>query len=341
MARFDRGRDARTGFVGRAEFGRIESDVLVGNPLGDPAEREVPLYLPPGAPESAEGDLPLVVMLAGFTGRGHKYLDPHPWFRSVVQDYDRAVAAGTSPPAALLMPDCFTALGGSQYLDSSATGAYETHLMDELLPLALEQLPVDPARVSICGKSSGGFGALHLAMHHPGRFRSAASISGDCAFELSAGTEILACLRGLVAYDMDPARFLAEFRERPNLSGDGHAVINILAMSACYSPNPDSPLGLDLPMELMRGEILDEVWQRWIAFDPLRAAEHHVEALRGLELLHLECGLMDEFHLQWGLRRLVKRLTELDVPHRHLEHPGSHRGIDGRFADVLPALIRS
>ena len=94
-------------------------------------------------------------------------------------------------------------------------------------------------------------------------------------------------------------------------------------------------------MELECGEILDDVWQRWLAHDPLRAAEHHVDALRGLELLHLECGLMDEFHLQWGLRRLVKRLSELEVPHRHLEHPGSHRGIDGRFGEVLPSLIEA
>ncbi|MEO0651363.1 MAG: alpha/beta hydrolase [Planctomycetota bacterium] len=326
----------RLGYRGRAELCIVTSDLLRANPLGDPDRRELGVYLPPGHDDGRR--FPVIYLLCGFTGRGQRYLEPHPWFRSVAQGFEAAILAGDSEPAILVSPDCFTRLGGSQYVDSSATGPYARHVVEELAPLVDEYFPTLAGRRGVVGKSSGGFGALHLAMRHPGVFRAAASISGDVDFELCFGQEILGAMRGLAPFEMDPARFLEEFARRPELSGDGHAVINILAMSACYSPNPDAPLGFDLPMELERGERIAEVWERWLAFDPLRACEAHADALRGLDFLHLECGLRDEFNLQWGLRRFVRSLVALDVPHVHEEHSGGHRGTDERYRRVLPKL---
>lgn len=325
----------RLGFEGRAELAHFDSRLLRDNPLGDPHRRELPVYLPPGWKGG-----PAVLLLAGFTGRGHKYLDPHPWWQSVAQRFEKLVLTGAAPPAALVMPDAFTGLGGSQYVNSSATGPYEDHLIDEIMPACEQAFGINPEAWAVAGKSSGGFGALHLVMARPGRFRAAASVSGDCDFELCFGGEILNCLRGLIPYDMDPAKFLKAFTAKPDLGGDNHGILNVLAMSACYSPNPAAPLGFDLPMELQRGERIDSVWQRWLAFDPLHACERSKDALSRLELLHLECGLRDEFNLQWALRRLVKRLEDLEIPFEHTEHPGGHRGIDERFDVVLPALLR-
>jgi len=322
-------------FHGRVEMVAFESELLRDTPLGDPWRRELAVYTPPGGEER---ELPLVFVLAGFTGRGQSYLETHPWRSGVVQLFDRAVERGETPPAILALPDCFTRLGGSQYVDSTAVGPYASHVVDELVPLAEEGRRVLPGRRGVVGKSSGGFGALHLAMRHPGHFPAVASISGDCGFDALFPGEFLACLRGLVPHDMDPARFLADFEKSHELSGDGHAVINVLAMAACYSPNPGSPLGFDLPFDLATGELVESVWRRWLAFDPLVAVDEHADALRALELLHVECGLADEFHLQWGLRRLQAKLERLDVPHDHFEHPGGHRGIDHRYADVLAKL---
>jgi S-formylglutathione hydrolase FrmB len=116
-------------------------------------------------------------------------------------------------------------------------------------------------------------------------------------------------------------------------------VINVLAMAACYSPNLESSLGFDLPMDLQTGERKQAVWKRWLAFDPLNAVGEHAAALQRLKLLHLECGLRDEFHLQWGTRRLSNRLRALGVPHDHEEHEGGHRGLDPRLLALLPKLI--
>ncbi len=321
-------------FAGRVELHPIESDVLRGNALGDPHQRELPVYLPPGA-EAGDRRYPVIFVLAGLTGRGHKMLGTERWKPGLVLRYDRLVDAGEAAPAILVLPDCFTRYGGSQYVNSSAVGRYEDHVVQELVPYVDRTFRVLDGRRGVVGKSSGGFGALHLAMHHPGLFAACASISGDCCFEYCFGSELLPALRGLVAHDMDPLKFWTAFEESHELSGDDHAVVNVLCMSACYSPNPDSALGFDLPMDLDTGARKGGVWKRWLAFDPVHACEEHAAALRTLEWLHLECGLADQFHLQWGLRVLARRLDELGVPFAHEEHEGSHFGLDDRQLAVI------
>ncbi|HVS17448.1 MAG TPA: alpha/beta hydrolase-fold protein [Planctomycetota bacterium] len=325
-------------FAGRVETPGLASELLRGNRAGDPHDREVAVYLPPDAGRGGER-LPQVWLLAAFTATARGFLETHPWRRGVVARYDAEVAAGRAPRAILVLPDCFTRFGGSQYVDSSFLGPYESHLVQEVVPFVDEHYPVRAGPRAVVGKSSGGFGALRLGMRHPELFGAVGSISGDVAFEDSLGMELLGMLRGLVPYDGDPAKFLLQFMAEPDLSGDGHAVINALAMAACYSPNPASALGFDLPVDLRTGERIESVWQRWLAFDPLNAVVEHADSLKRLRSLHLECGLRDEFHLQWGTRRLSARLRELGVPHHHEEHAGGHRGLDHRLLALLPKLV--
>lgn len=329
-------------FRGRVDVWALESAALRGNRAGDPHVRELAIYLPPDA---APAELPLIVVLAGYSGRGQGYLETHPWRAGLVLQYERAVLAGQAPPAVLVLPDCFTRLGGSQYVNSSFLGRYEDYVADEVVPFAERHAGARGGRRGVVGKSSGGFGALHLAMRRPGLFSAAASVSGDCCFELCYAGAFPAALRALVRHGMDPARFLAAFAERPKPDGDAFELLNLLAMSAAYSPNPDSPLGFDLPFELERCERIDAVWRRWLEFDPLQACERHADALRKLELLHLECGLADEYHLQWGLRRLVRKLGALGIRCEHEEHEAGHRDIDhrtlGAIAKVALTLSRA
>jgi enterochelin esterase family protein len=84
----------------------------------------------------------------------------------------------------LLLPDATTRFGGSQYINSSATGRYQDYLL-ELVDRAdhsLRTLPRREAR-AIAGKSYGGFGALTMAMDHPEAFGLVGDHSGDKYFE--------------------------------------------------------------------------------------------------------------------------------------------------------------
>jgi enterochelin esterase family protein len=326
-------------FRGRVETRPFESECLRGNRAGDSHVhvREVPVYLPPQAVRGERCSV--LFVLQSFSGKPQDFLDTHPWRLGVVARFDAAIDRGEVAPAILVMPDGFTRLGGSQYVDSEFNGPFERHIVEELVPWIDATYPTVRGRRGIVGKSSGGFGALHLAMRHPDVFPVAASISGDCHFEYCYGPDLLACLRGLVPFGGDPAAFLADFATNPSLDGDRHAVINILAMSAAYSPNPSAPLGFDLPMDLETGERVESVWKRWLEFDPVVACARYADNLRKLEFLHVECGLRDEFHLQWGLRVLVRKLRGLGVRVEHEEHPGSHRGISQRYDAVFPKLV--
>lgn len=327
-------------FKGRVELRDFESQILDGGRWGDARRRQLAVYSPPGN----HAELPVILLLPGFTGNWTNFLETHPWKTGVAQAYDRGVAAGDLAPALLVMPDCFTKLGGSQFVDSSLLGNYESYLVSEVLPFVDEHFQTNPTmRRGLVGKSSGGFGAMRLSMRYPDLFGAAASISGDVNFEMGYATEFPAALAGLVKHDMDPAKFLAAFFKTKQLADSDHATLNTLAMAACYSPTADTELGFELPFDLETCRRNDRVWRRWLAFDPIEMIREEAaqKAWRGMDLLHLECGLQDQFHLQWGLRRLSSKLEALGIEHKHIEHPGSHFDINDRYPPAIDAVARA
>lgn len=327
-------------FTGEVRIVAIASRVLAGNPLGDSPLRELPVYVPPES--VCRGRLlPAVFVLGGFGARPMSALETHPWRAGLVQRYDRALTAGASAPAILALVDGFTALGGSQFMNSEAVGRHEDHLVEELVPLVEARFHSSPERRAVIGKSSGGFGALSLAMNRPGVFRAVAALSPDGAFEHSLWPQCLIAARDLIPFGSDLRAFREELARDPTLAERCHAVMNLLCMSACYAPNRESPLGFDLPIDLATGARREDAWQRFLAHDPLRRVERSRSALSRLDLLHLECGSADEFHLLWAARQLHAKLETLGVPHRYAEHPGGHRGLDARIPPLLDALARA
>src|SRR3954453_5331027 len=163
----------------------VESHALDGNPLGDPAARRLAVWLPPSYAGDSTRRYPVIYWLAGFTGTGEMMFQGNPWQPGLGERLDRLVAAGAMGEVIVVAPDCFTRLGGSQYIDSPATGAYETHLTTELIPEIDRRFrtPAERAGRGVGGKSSGGFGALVLAMRPPSLFAAAASHAGDVYFE--------------------------------------------------------------------------------------------------------------------------------------------------------------
>src|SRR5205814_62969 len=98
---------------GRVELLRHDSRLLAGNPLGDPAAREVAVYLPPSYDGTRR--FPTVTFLAGFTGSGPQLLNRAPFVPSLPERWDAAILSGRAAEAIVVMPDCFTRYGGSQY----------------------------------------------------------------------------------------------------------------------------------------------------------------------------------------------------------------------------------
>lgn len=317
----------------------VDSQALQGNPLGDPTLRSQPMLLPPG--EDFSG-LPLVVMLSGYTSFNHKVVNKSSmWQLSVPERLALAMANDEIKPAVFVWPACETKLGGSQYVNSIGTGNYQDYVIEEIIPAVEENFCCggNGSRV-IVGKSSGGFGALSLTMRNPGFFRATASHAGDMGFDMSHFRGFADALTCWSKYGG-----VESFMEQlPRLSTFGfteHAGIEAIAMATCYSPNPESKLGFDLPVMPETGEIRHDVFDKWLAYDPLRMIDEqsNADALRQLDYLFLDAGETDEFALQWGLRRFHEKLKAGNID-AHVEYfKGGHFAMDDRWQQSLKVIL--
>lgn len=313
----------------------VQSKLLFNNAAGDPHERELVVLAPKGH-DPAE-PIPVVWMVPGYGSSQGSFLDDDPWKEGFVRRIGRLFGEGMKP-LLFALPDLFTRYGGSQALDSSATGPYESHLWQELKP-ALEARFAISAH-GMAGRSSGGYAAIVQAMRHPEIVRGIACMAGDMFFELCYRPEFAQAANRIVAEGgIEP---LLEKFEGTIKKFDSKWLIpmNILAMSACYSPNPDAPWGFDLPFSLDTCELDEKVWARWLENDPLRMIEKpaHQKALQSLELFFIDAGNRDEFGLNWGARALVKRLKSYGVEHHYEEFEGGHMGTSYRYDRALPLL---
>lgn len=315
----------------------FHSQALEGNPLADPATRRVPVYLPAGYDPSKR--YPALYLLAGFGSRGLRFLNDDLWQENIPQQMDRLIGEGRVRPLIVVMPDASTRYGGSQYVNSSATGNYEDHILElvQFIDAKYSTLAAPEGR-GVAGHSSGGFGALRFGMRRPEVFGLVADHSGDKYFELGFKPNFGELLRyiesvgetGLTALLRDPGAGLR--------TGAPHSALSLLAIAAAYSPNSASPWGFDLPFDLHSGELRPEVWARWLTFDPLETVEQYADALRSLRLLYFDCGRFDEYNLLYGARRFTKKLRSLKIPFQYEEYDGSHRYMKHRYDTSFAAL---
>ncbi len=314
----------------------VASRALAGNRLGDPTDRAVDVYVP--AAHDGHG-LPLLVDLVGFTGSGLSHTNWVGFRENLPERLDRLIGEGRMKPVAVAFPDCFTRLGGNQYINSAATGPWEDFLLHEMLPAVETRFGCGGiGRRGIFGKSSGGYGAITHALRHADIWAAASCHSGDMGFELCYLPDMPAVLRALARTDNSIERWWTELeaaRKQPEGAGK---VVNALAMAASYDPDPDSFLGIRLPVTFDTCEIIPERWENWLRQDPVVALESRADNLRLLKALYIDCGRSDQFNLLYGARRFVRRLGELGIPHRYEEFPDNHSGIDYRMDESLPFL---
>jgi len=270
-------------------------------------------------------------------------LNDSPWAPGIGDRMDGLIASGRVKPMILAMPDCFTHLGGSQYINSPALGRYEDHVIEELVPLVdskVRTLP-GPEHRGVMGKSSGGYGSLVLGMRHPDAFGAVACHSGDVYFEMCYKRDFGPAIRAIRKAGGVGA-WMKRFFAVPRKRTEDFPALDTLAMAAAYSPNVGAPPAFcDLPFDLETGEMDENVWKRWLAHDPAYLVDRYAENLKKLALLFLDCGTEDEFYLELGARMLVKRLKALGVAHEYEEFDDGHMNIIYRYDVSLSKLSRA
>jgi S-formylglutathione hydrolase FrmB len=348
-----------------------ESRVLRGNPLGDPSTRKLALWLPPqydeGATRGRGRRFPVFVDMVGFMGSGLSHLAWRNFSENLPERAARLVHERKMGPAILVLPDCFTALGGNQYVNSSAIGNYADYLTREIVPFVDREFRTLASRENrgCFGKSSGGYGAVIHGMKYPETWGAIADHSGDAYFDFVYWHDWPNTLNELAKYrarerkagkldvlrvekgadrgldDGRVRRFLENVWQKPKLTtAEGHAIMN-LCMAASYDPDPRAPNGFRLPFNLETGEVLPARWKRWQANDPVNLVQKYRRNLRSLRGIYIDCGSRDQYHIQYGSRILSKRLAQSRIEHTYEEFDDTHSDIDYRMDVSLPFLYRA
>jgi S-formylglutathione hydrolase FrmB len=321
----------------------VESELLAGNPLGDPTRRPLYVYRPPGVEAGTGRAVPSVYVIQGYSGQVDMWLGRSAFEPTVVERLDAMFAAGDCPDAVLVFVDAWTSLGGSQFLNSSSTGPYLDHLCDEIVPFVDRRYPTRAAAEhrGIAGKSSGGYGAMVVPMLRPDVFGALASHAGDALFECCYLPEFPAVARGLRdGFDGSIETMRRRLAEEPKFDWSRYgAALSLYAYACAYTPDPERPGEALLPFDLRTGRLKPDVWERWLALDPVRMAEPHADALRSMRRIYLDAGKQDQFFLDLGAQAFSDELTRLGIDHTLELFEGTHDGISYRYPGAVRELV--
>lgn len=320
------------------------SRVLKNNPLNDPYIRDVIVYLPPSYKNTAKR-FPVAYLISGFTGYGAMNMNLSAYSENIQQRLDRLIHTKKMKEMIVVMPDCFTKYGGSQYVNSSATGRYEDYMIKEIVPYIDSKLRTiaKPSSRCITGKSSGGYGAMWLSMRHPDVFGLMVTHSGDTAFEYCYAKDFPDFVVQIEKYGKGHNGVANFIKTQLNYNNpkpkDFHNILNIIGMSSCYSPNPKRrEYNFDLPFNIHTSEIIPGVWNKWLKFDPVRIVSKYKANLKKLKLIFVDCGTRDEFNLHGGARIFCDKLRKNGIKYIQQEFNDGHMSIQYRY-DVSFSFI--
>ena len=338
----DLGRPWSRGLAGTLDRLVVESEILADNPLGDPARRPLYVLRPPGVELDHPRPLPCIYVIQGYTGQLDMWTSRSAFEPTFIERMDAMLATEDCPDAIVVMVDCWTSYGGSQFLDSTGTGRYQSYLCEEIVPFVDGRYPTAPDRDhrAITGKSSGGYGAMVVPMMRPDVFSALATHAGDSLFELSMPPSIAATIRTLRdRYESSYDVFFERLPEADPFDFGHHGgPLEMYGYAACYSPDPDRPGKALLPFDPLSGRMIPDVWALWLEHDPVVMAPDHADALRSMRRIYIDAGKGDEYFLDLGARAFAAELDKLGVAHTIELFDGKHGGITYRYPGAIREL---
>jgi len=289
---------------------RVHGKSLEGNLEGDPADRDVAVYLPPSYATNHRRRYPVLYLLHGY-GRTMEGWVP---FIGLPGSADRDIASGTAREMILVIPDANTLYGGSMYSSSPTTGDWERFITHDLVSYIDAHYRTIANRDSrgLAGHSMGGYGAWRIAMKYPEVYSSVYGLSACCLLNSPRPP----------AENAAPAAQRRAPQANPNGdTGHGHPVNVLYGEAAAWSPNPmKPPLFFDLPVE--DGKLQPAIADKWIANSPLAMVDQYAANLKEYRAIAMECGLQDT--LIGSNREFHEALDRLGIRHTFETFEGHH-----------------
>jgi hypothetical protein len=218
------------------------------------------------------------VNLVGFTSSGLSQTNWAGFHENLPERLDRLIGEERMPPVVVAFPDCFTRLGGNQYINSASMGAWEDFLLHEMLPAIEQRFGCGGlGRRGVFGKSSGGYGASRTRCATLTSGRPRPVIPAICA---SSCVICPTCPRSCAH---SPA-----WRTRSNAGGSSskrpESTRRVLASGQRADgqlyPDPTQFLGIRLPVAFDTCEVIEERWRPQVRATAERA--WHSASLRGV-----------------------------------------------------------
>lgn len=295
---------------GTKERIKLHSTALEGNLIGDPADREVTVYLPPSYASNPDSRYPVLYMLHGFTDTDSQWFGWENHWINLQDVIEQSIAEGLSKEMIVVMPNAYNRFKGSMYASSVTIGDWETFVAKELvshIDANYRTLAKQESR-GLAGHSMGGYGTMRLGMKYPDVFSSIYALS-PCCMDGGAFTdpELIKKLETLTPDQLQATSFFE---------------IAALATSAAFAPNPKNPpLYLDLPAK--DGEPRQEVINKIIANRTLSIIDQYIPNLKKLKAIAIDAGLQDR-----GISEATKTLHEVlesyDIDHFYESYEGDH-----------------
>ncbi|HEX4060757.1 MAG TPA: alpha/beta hydrolase-fold protein [Streptosporangiaceae bacterium] len=324
-----------TELAGRMDEHVITSELLRANPLGDPNQRPLWVYVPPGYDDEPDRRYPSVYVIQGYTGHIAMWANRGAYRQPFPETADAVFARGEAPPAIVVYVDAWTAYGGSQFVDSPGTGRYHSYLCDEVVPWvdARYRTQAGPAHRAIMGKSSGGFGAMITPMLRPDLFGVLATHAGDSLYETCYVPDFAKAVRHLRDYDGDIWNWWSDFQSRDSFTKEAdHTLLMLLGVSACFSARDDGTV--EIPFDPGTGVLRPEVWQRWLDWDPVRMVPKYTDALKSVKAMWIDAGSRDDWFLDLGASAFRAAVLDAGVSPDAIRFElfdATHMGIDYRY----------
>ncbi len=303
-----------------AEQGRLSEDIvhsraLEGNRTGDSPDRSVLVYLPPGYDSATERRYPVLYLLHGNGGNNTD------WVKGVFQDMkinlsvDSLISAGYIHEMIIVMPDAHNRYKGSHYVNSSTTGNWADFITRDLvqyIDTTYRTIPRANAR-GLSGWSMGGRATLYLALTYPGIY--------GAIYGLSSGQMDF----GELAEKPDNPQWWSKLLSLQDVAEADPMMMRTIGLAAAFSPNPNqAPFYLDFQYGIVDGKVepRPDIWQKWLAHDPVVLVPSHASSLQGLLGIRFDYGLSDR--VLPGNRAFSRALTKAGIAHTYDEYDGNH-----------------
>jgi enterochelin esterase-like enzyme len=296
--------------TGTKERIKVRSAALAGNLIGDPADRDVTVYLPPTYQSNPNRRFPVLYMLHGFTDNDSQWFGWENHWINLQTVIEQSIAEGLSKEMIVVMPNAYNRFKGSMYASSATIGDWETFVTKELVRHidANYRTLADRSSRGLAGHSMGGYGTLRLGMKYPDVYAAIYALS-PCCMDGAASTnaELMTKLEGFTPDQLQTASFFE---------------IATLATSAAFAPNPQNPpFYLDLPAK--NGEPRPDVINKIIANRTLNFVDQYIPNLKKLKAIALDAGMQDR-----GISEATKKLHEVlesyQIPHFYESYEGDH-----------------